>query len=59
MRGCWLRLGTGKNFVAQAVGFQAIKQGFTVLYRSIFDVVRDFEAGPANRLRVLRMGERG
>jgi len=24
-----------------------------------FDVVRDFEAGPANRLRVLRMGERG
>jgi len=24
-----------------------------------FDVVRDFEVGPANRLRVLRMGERG
>jgi len=34
--------GTGKSFIAQAVGFQAIKQGFTVLYRSIFDVVRDF-----------------
>src|SRR6516162_4958022 len=34
--------GTGKSFVAQAVGLQAIKQGLTVLYRSIFDVVRDF-----------------
>ena len=34
--------GTGKSFVVQAVGYQAIKQGFTVLYRSIFDVVRDF-----------------
>jgi DNA replication protein DnaC len=34
--------GTGKSFIAQTVGFQAIKQGFTVLYRSIFDVVRDF-----------------
>jgi DNA replication protein DnaC len=34
--------GTGKSFLAQAVGFQAIKQGYVVLYRSIFDVVRDF-----------------
>jgi DNA replication protein DnaC len=34
--------GTGKSFVVQAVGYQAIKQGFGVLYRSIFDVVRDF-----------------
>lgn len=34
--------GTGKSFVVQAVGHQAIKQGFMVLYRSIFDVVRDF-----------------
>ena len=34
--------GVGKSFVAQAVGYQAIKQGFLVLYRSIFDVVRDF-----------------
>lgn len=34
--------GTGKSFIAQAVGYQAIKLGFTVLYRSIFDVVRDF-----------------
>jgi DNA replication protein DnaC len=34
--------GTGKSFLAQAIGYQAIKQGFLVLYRSIFDVVRDF-----------------
>ena len=26
----------------QALGYLAIKQGFVVLYRSIFDVVRDF-----------------
>jgi DNA replication protein DnaC len=34
--------GTGKSFIAQAVGYAAIKQGLLVLYRSIFDVVRDF-----------------
>jgi DNA replication protein DnaC len=34
--------GTGKSFLVQALGYQAIKQGFVVLYRSIFDVVRDF-----------------
>lgn len=34
--------GTGKSFLVQALGFQAIKLGFVVLYRSIFDVVRDF-----------------
>lgn len=34
--------GTGKSFLAQALGRQAILQGFLVLYRSIFDVVRDF-----------------
>jgi DNA replication protein DnaC len=34
--------GVGKSFVVQAIGYQAIKQGSTVLYRSIFDVVRDF-----------------
>jgi DNA replication protein DnaC len=40
--------GVGKSFLVQALGYQAIKQGFVVLYRSIFDVVRDFlhdEAG--------------
>ena len=34
--------GTGKSYIVQAIGHQAIKQGFLVLYRSIFDVVRDF-----------------
>jgi DNA replication protein DnaC len=34
--------GTGKSFLAQALGYLAIKQGYGVLYRSIFDVVRDF-----------------
>jgi DNA replication protein DnaC len=34
--------GTGKSFLVQALGYQAIKTGFTVLYRSIFDLVRDF-----------------
>jgi len=34
--------GTGKSHLAQALGYQAIKSGFVVLYRSIFDVVRDF-----------------
>ena len=33
---------TGKSHLAQAIGYQAIKAGHTVLYRSIFDVVRDF-----------------
>jgi DNA replication protein DnaC len=34
--------GVGKSFLVQAIGYQAIKCGFAVLYRSIFDVVRDF-----------------
>jgi DNA replication protein DnaC len=34
--------GVGKSFLVQAIGYQAIKQGHLVLYRSIFDVVRDF-----------------
>jgi DNA replication protein DnaC len=34
--------GTGKSHLVQALGYQAIRAGFTVLYRSIFDVVRDF-----------------
>jgi len=34
--------GTGKSHLCQALGYQAIKMGFLVLYRSIFDVVRDF-----------------
>ena len=34
--------GTGKSFLAQDLGNLAINQGFAVLYRSIFDVARDF-----------------
>jgi len=34
--------GVGKTFLAQALGYCAIQQGFEVLYRSIFDLVRDF-----------------
>ena len=34
--------GVGKSHLAQAIGYQAIKNGHTVKYRSIFDVVRDF-----------------
>jgi len=34
--------GVGKSHIAQAIGYQAIKNGHTVKYRSIFDVVRDF-----------------
>ncbi len=34
--------GVGKSFLAQALGYHAVKLGFLVLYRSIFDLVRDF-----------------
>jgi len=34
--------GVGKSHLAQAIGYQAIKSGFVVLYRSVFDVVREF-----------------
>jgi DNA replication protein DnaC len=34
--------GVGKSFMVQALGCQAIKAGYTVYYRSIFDLVRDF-----------------
>jgi DNA replication protein DnaC len=34
--------GLGKSHLVQAIGHQLIKAGFVVLYRSIFDVVRDF-----------------
>jgi len=48
--------GTGKTHLAQAIGYEAIKQGFTVSYRSIFDLVRDFLAEDAlqQRDRVLQ-----
>ncbi len=34
--------GVGKTHLAQAIGHEAIKRNFQVLYRSIFDLVRDF-----------------
>jgi len=34
--------GTGKSHLAQSLGLAAIRCGFTVYYRSIFDTVRDF-----------------
>ncbi len=34
--------GVGKTHLAQAIGYEAIKLGHQVLYRSIFDLVRDF-----------------
>jgi DNA replication protein DnaC len=33
--------GVGKSHLAQAIGYQAIKCGFLVFYRSIFDLVHD------------------
>lgn len=33
--------GVGKSHLVQAIGHQAAKTGFTVLYRSIFDVITD------------------
>ena len=34
--------GVGKTFLVQAIGYQAIRMGHSVYYRSVFDVVRDF-----------------
>ena len=34
--------GVGKSFLVQAIGHRAIKSGMLVLYRSIFDLARDF-----------------
>jgi len=48
--------GVGKTHLAQAIGYEAIKQGFTVRYRSIFDLVADFlsEEALAKRDKTLR-----
>jgi DNA replication protein DnaC len=34
--------GLGKSHLVQAIGHEVIKAGFSVLYRSVFDLVRDF-----------------
>jgi DNA replication protein DnaC len=36
--------GVGKSHIAQAIGAAAIKTGFLVLYRSVFDLVRELAA---------------
>jgi DNA replication protein DnaC len=41
--------GTGKSHLAQALGRAAIQQGFTVFYRSIFDLAQDFLADETAR----------
>lgn len=47
--------GVGKSHLAQALGFEAIQQGRSVLYRSIFDVVADLtEAQTLGEKRIER-----
>jgi len=48
--------GVGKSHLAQALGYEAIKAGFPVLYRSIFDLVREFlrEEALNHQERILR-----
>jgi DNA replication protein DnaC len=36
--------GVGKSHLAQAIGAEAIKAGFLVLYRSVFDLVRELSS---------------
>ena len=46
----------GKSCLAQAIGYGAIRAGFTVLYCSVFDLVRDLQAdeSPAHAQRTLQ-----
>jgi DNA replication protein DnaC len=39
--------GVGKSHLAQALGYHAIRAGFTVMYRSVFDAVRDLRQDEA------------
>lgn len=47
--------GVGKSHLVQALGYHAIKAGFLVLYRSIFDLVRELQSDetPAQQNRTL------
>lgn len=47
--------GVGKSHLAQAIGVEAIKAGFLVLYRSVFDLVRELsvEATQTGESRLL------
>ena len=38
--------GVGKSHLAQAIGQEAVKAGFVVLYRSVFDLVRELLIEP-------------
>ncbi len=46
--------GVGKSHLAQAIGSEAIRSGFQVLYRSVFDLVREL-AAEATESGVVRM----
>lgn len=39
--------GVGKSHLAQALGYNAIRAGFIVLYRSVFDAIRDLKQDEA------------
>ena len=41
-----------KSHLAQAIGLEALKAGFIVLYRSIFDLVRELLAQEPLALRL-------
>jgi DNA replication protein DnaC len=47
--------GLGKSHLAQAIGYNAIRAGFHVLYGSIFDIIRELQAdqSPADLARTL------
>lgn len=47
--------GLGKSHLSQAIGYEAIKQGHTVLRRSIFDLVRDLIAEEAMKEKDLAL----
>jgi DNA replication protein DnaC len=47
--------GLGKSHLSQAIGHEAIKQGFRVLRRSIFDLVRDLIAEEAMQEKELAL----
>jgi DNA replication protein DnaC len=41
--------GVGKSHLAQAIGIEAVKAGFPVLYRSVFDLVRELSGEETQR----------
>jgi DNA replication protein DnaC len=47
--------GLGKSHLSQAIGYEAIRQGHTVLRRSIFDLVRDLIAEEAMKEKDLAL----